>query len=187
MRRLAVILGLALLVTGCGGGSHESSNTQTAAGPSSTTTVAATATAKVQSDRPKRTNRATAQAAVRAALAENHRLVTRALWTNHVPPTAQRSTRGPALAALIASANDRTKKRIRVRMLRDDYQVLSVQLAPKEAQATAVAEWNQRVQPSHLDGRPLGRAVALHERARIQLRRATPQVTFVVWKVTLVK
>jgi hypothetical protein len=71
-------------------------------------------------------------------------------------------------------------------MIRDEYRILSVRLDSRKTRASAVAEWTQRVVPSRLDGSPMGRSLALHERARIELRRASPS-RFVVWKVTLAR
>ena len=45
----------------------------------------------------------------------------------------------------------------------------------------------QRVQPSGPSGHPLGRTVALNERARYELRRMAHGSGFVVWKVVLLK
>jgi hypothetical protein len=127
------------------------------------------------------------RAAVRAALAANHKLAIRVLWTNRIPLTAGKSTRGPALAELTASAKDREKKGVRVRMIRDDYRIISIELDVTKAHATAFAEWDQRVVPSNPNGTPRGRAVSLRERARVELRRVRNSQNFVVWKVTLVK
>jgi hypothetical protein len=88
---------------------------------------------------------------------------------------------------MAASAKDRQNKGIRVRMIHDDYRIISIDFGGAKTTATAMAEWDQRVVPSHSDGTPLGRPVTLHERARIQLRRAGASRNFVVWKVTLVK
>jgi len=184
VKRTALIIAMVLLVPGCGGGSRKASTTVQSV-PSVTTTSAAPTTAGEPSSTPQNT-RTTLRAAVRTALAANHRLAIKVLWTNRIPVTAGQSTRGPALAELTASASDRAKKGVRVRMIRDDYRIISIRLAATRARATALAQWNQRVVPSHLDGTPRGRAVSLRERARVELRRVGSSQRFVVWRVTLV-
>ena len=124
---------------------------------------------------------------VAAALQANHKLAVRVLWTDHVPATARQSTRGPALAALQASAKDRQQKHLRVRMLHDSYRIISIRLDPSYATATAVVQWNQDVAPSHLDGVRLGRPISLHEPARVLLHRIGSSRRFVIWKVDLVQ
>lgn len=185
MKRIALISAVALVVAGCGnGGRHSSPPTQSLPSVTSTATAPRTSTQSVVT---KRTAHTTVRDAVRAALAANHSLAIRVLWTNAIPLTARRSTRGPALAEMAASAKDRQNKGIRVRMIHDDYRIISIVFGGAKTTATAMAEWDQRVVPSHSDGTPLGRPVTLHERARIQLRRAGASRNFVVWKVTLVK
>jgi hypothetical protein len=186
VKRIALVSAVALLLAGCGnGGGHSSPPTQ-----QSLSNVPSTATApttSTQSVATTRTVRATVRDAIRAALAANHSLAIRVLWTNQIPLTARQSTRGPALAEMEASARDRQKKGIRVRMIHDDYRIISIVFGAAKTTANALAAWDQRVVPSHSDGTPLGRPVTLHERARIQLRRADDSRNFVVWKVTLVK
>jgi hypothetical protein len=65
--------------------------------------------------------------------------------------------------------------------------VISIQLDPSYERATAVVSDPQRVRPYGRDGRPLGRAIALNERARLELRRLGSGMRFVVWKVTPIK
>jgi hypothetical protein len=72
-------------------------------------------------------------------------------------------------------------------MIRDDYRITSIRLDATKARATAFAVWDQRVVPSRPDGTPVGQAVSLRERARVELRRDNTSQRFVVWKVTLVK
>ena len=72
-------------------------------------------------------------------------------------------------------------------MLSDKYRILSVQLNPSFATATAIARGLQRVQPYGRDGHPSGHAVSLNEKARIELHRLGSTNRFVVWKVTLVR
>ena len=187
MKQLTLVLALALLGAGCGGGSRPVAGATT----NRTSPGAATVTTTLpQSGQPTAEKKGTvrdAAAGVRAALVANHRLVTKVLWTNRIPTSARNSTRGPALAALAASARDRLKKGIRLRMIRDVYRIVSVAIGGTQTSAGAVAQWDQRVVPSHLDGTPLGKPVVLHERARIELRRANRTARFFVWKVTLVK
>jgi cation diffusion facilitator CzcD-associated flavoprotein CzcO len=185
MKRTTLILASALVLGGCGG-SHQTSPTVKASTPSAATTSAAGGTTTTQPATNARTG-VTPRTAVRTALAANHRLAIKVLWSNRIPLTARQSTRGPALAQLAASAKDREKKGVRVRMIRDDYRIVRIRLNPTGTRATALADWNQRVVPSHLDGTPLGRPVSLYERARIELRRADASQAFFVWKVTLVK
>lgn len=186
MKRIALVSAVVLLLAGCGnGGRHRSPPTQQSL-PSVTSTATAPTTS-TQSVATKRTAHAMVRDAVRAALAANHSLAIRVLWTNEIPLTARRSTRGPALAEMAASAKDRQNKGIRVRMIHDDYRIISIAFGGAKTTANAIAEWDQRVVPSHSDGTPLGRPVTLHERARIQLRRAGTSRNFIVWKVTLVK
>ena len=187
MKRTALTVVIALLLAGCGGGSRQSSPTMQRSASSATTTAPVAPTTSTQLARTKQKTPATLRAAVRAALAANHSLAIRVLWTNHIPVTARQSTRGPALAELAASAKDRETKGVRVRMIRDEYRIISIGVDATKASATAFAEWNQRVVPSHPNGTPLGRAVSLRERARIALRRVGNSQSFVVWKVTLVK
>jgi hypothetical protein len=107
------------------------------------------------------------------------------LWNNKIPSWAERSTRGPALAALRAAAADRRRRGIRVRLLSDRFQVLSIRLDPSYTRATAVARGRQRVRP-HVNGKPGGRSVVLDEKARIELRRLGGSERFVVWRVQTV-
>lgn len=192
MKRPALILVTAsLLLSGCGGSSGDGtpSIAQTTGGAVTTTpTPTTTATTKaVQTSATGGQTRESLRDAVRSALLANHHLAVRVLWTNRVLPTARSSTRGPALAAMTASARDRQSKGIRVRMIRDDYQILSIAIAPSRARATAIARSIQTVVPSHLNGRRLGRSVQLNERARIDLRRVGSSGRFVVWEFTLLK
>jgi hypothetical protein len=72
-------------------------------------------------------------------------------------------------------------------MLHDDDRIISIQLDPSYTSAIAVAQWNQTVAPSNLDGTRRGRTIQLHERARIVLHRIGSSRAFLVWKVTLVQ
>ena len=166
MRRLAPILivSLVALLAGCDGGNDEAS-TQ----PPPTTTTS-------------EPGKAALERAVRQALRENDRLSSYVLSSNRVPAWATRSTRGPALAALRRSAADRRKRGIRVRTLVNKLEIASVELDPSYAQATAVVRSIQRVRP-YRGRKPIGRAVNLDERAKVELRRLGASGRFVVWRV----
>ena len=122
-----------------------------------------------------------------AALQANRRLAVRVLWTNRIPPNARQSTRGPALASLRASGKDRQQKELRMRMLHQTFRIVSIHLNRRATTATAVVQWNQDVEPSHLNGKPIGRPIAVQERARILLHRIGVSRRFVVWNVGLVR
>lgn len=187
MKRIALTVATALLLAGCGGSSRHSSPTTQQLVPSTTTTAGVASTTSTQQMVAKHDARETLRAGVRAALLANHHLALRVLWTNHVPASAPRSTRGPALAGMSASAHDRQNRGVRVRMIRDRYRIASIAFGPSLAGATAVAQSIQTVVPSHLNGHPLGRSVRLNERARIVLRRLGTSNSFVVWRITLLK
>lgn len=171
MRQLALLL-LALLAAtsaGCNGG-NETATTQ----PHTTTTAPDTTEAALKQ-------------AVRTALNDNRRLSIYVLWNNRVPPWAERSTRGPALASLRAAAQNRRARGVRVRVLKGRREVDSLRLEPSYVRATAIVVDRQRVQPSRRNGRPIGRVVALNERARYELRRVGQSARFIVWRVVLLK
>jgi hypothetical protein len=163
-RRAILLLALlAAIAAGCDGG-----NDQVATQPPPTTTS--------------ETEAAALERAVRRALRENDQLSGYVLWNNRVPTWATRSTRGPALATLRRSAADRRKRGIRVRTLETRLQITSVKLDPSYTKATAVVRSVQRVRP-HQGGKPIGRAVELDERAKVELRRLDSSSRFVVWRV----
>jgi len=171
MRRLGPLL-IALLVaiaSGCNGGNDEA-----ATEPPPTTTTS-------------ETGKAALERAVRSAVTENRRLSVFVLWNNRIPPWAERSTRGPALASLRSAAQNRRTRGIRVRMLESRREILSLRLDPSYARATVIVRDRQRVQPSRRNGRPLGRAAMLNERARYELRRLGKSDRFVVWRVVLLR
>jgi hypothetical protein len=165
MKRLVpvVIAFVVALGAGCDGGNNE------AATPPPTLTSPQTGPAALKD-------------AIRSALTANRRLSIYVLWNNRIPAWAERSTRGPALDALRAAAADRRKRGIRVRLLSDRFQVLSIRLDPSYARATATARGRQRVRP-YVNGKPGARAVELTEKARIGLRRLGGPNRFVVWSV----
>jgi hypothetical protein len=168
MRRIGPILIVLLLAiaTGCDGGDESTSQ------PPPTTTTS-------------ETGKAALERAVRSAVTANRRLSVYVLWNNKVPPWAERSTRGQALAGLRTAAADRKRRGIRVRLISDRFQIDSIRLDPSYAEATAIARGRQRVRPYHLNGKPAGRAVELNEKARIELRRVGRTNRFVVWRVKL--
>ncbi len=168
MRRLGPVL-IALLVVvgaGCDGGNDEA-----ATEPPQTTTTS-------------ETGKAALERAVRSALDQNRRLSVYVLWNNRIPTWAKQSTRGPALLALRDAAADRRKRGVRVRLLSDRFQILSIRLEPSFTEATAIARGRQRVRPYGWNGKPIGRAVELNEQARVELRRLGATDRFVVWRVT---
>jgi hypothetical protein len=187
VRRSAVIVATALLLAGCASGSRNSAPTVGQSLPSGISTSGTVATSSTQQTTTRQDPRATLRDAVRVALATNHRLAIRVLWTNRLPATAARSTRGPALAGMRSSARDRQSRGVRIRMIRDNYRIASVTLERSLATATAVAQSIQTVVPSQLNGRPRGRSIQLHERARIVLRRLDASGRFVVWSITLLR
>lgn len=187
MKRTAVIVATALLLAGCGGSSRHGSPTMQQSVPSTTTMAGTVPTTSTQQVAARLHTREALRAGARAALLANHHLAIRVLWTNRVPANAPRSTRGPALAGMSASARDRQRKGVRVRMIHDDYRITSLAFGPSLMSATAVARSIQTVVPSHLNGHPLGRSVRVNERARIVLRRRSASNSYVVWSITLIK
>jgi hypothetical protein len=153
--------------------------------PTSTRAVGASLARAIQPARRNPSALVNPRGEVRAALIANHELAVTVLWTDRVPAGAWRSTRGPALAAMRASANDRLRADLRVRTLDDGYRIVSIRLDPSETSATAVALSNQKLVPSRPDGRPRGRPLELEERARIELRRIGSSSRFLVWRLTL--
>ena len=129
--------------------------------------------------------RASLLAAARAAIDEDHRMSVRVLWTNSVP-AKPRATAGPALAVLRRSVAARSRRGIRVRLVSEHFRVLRIDLDPSYQRATAIVSDPQRVRPYGRDGRPLGHAVKLNERARLELRRLGAGTRFVVWRVTAI-
>ena len=187
MKRVFLTLATALLLAGCGGGSRHNSPTTQQTVTSTTTTAGTFSTTSTQQAPAKHNARKTLLAGVRAALLANHHLAIRVLWTNRVPASAPRSTRGSALAGMSASARDRQSRGVRIRMIHDEYRIVSIAFGPSLASATAVAQSIQTVVPSHLNGRPLGRSVRLNEQARFVLCRLGTSESFVVWRITLLK
>jgi hypothetical protein len=170
VRTPAVIgcIAIAVLAAGCGGGSATPATTK---GSAPTTTR----------DPTSALNRA-----VRQALRKNYQLSSYVLWHNAIPASAQQSTRGPALAALRTSAAQRRKSGIRIKPLSGRLTIVSVSLDPSFTRATATTLASGRVRP-YEGGKAEARTIALHERARIQLRRLGQSQNFVVWQVTTLR
>jgi len=187
MKRALLTLATALLLAGCGGGSRHNSPTTQETVPNTTTTAGTFSTTSTQQAPAKHNARKSLLAGVRTALLANHQLAIRVLWTNRIPASAPRSTRGSALAGMSASARDRQNRGVRIRMIHDEYRIVSIAFGPSLASATAVAQSIQTVAASHLNGHPLGGSVRLNERARIVLRRVGTSERFVVWRITLLK
>jgi hypothetical protein len=123
---------------------------------------------------------------VRTAVTEDHRLSVEALWTNRVPANPPASG-GPELAILRRSVAERRKAGVRVRTLSERFRVVGVQLDPSYTTATATVIDTERVKPTDLNGRPLGRPSATVEHVHLELRRLGASQRFLVWKVTLLK
>jgi outer membrane murein-binding lipoprotein Lpp len=157
-------------LAGCSSGSHQANSTTTSTSTSASTTSAQQST------------RRSLRLAVRAALRSNDKLSGVVLWTNRVPQDAAKSTRGPALVALRTAAAQRLSKHLRIRTVSSKLQILSIKLDPSYARATAVVRSRQVVRP-YRAGAPLGRAVKLDERARVELHRLGSETSFVVWRV----
>jgi hypothetical protein len=169
----AIVLVLTLATAACG--SSPTAKNGTAATPPDNTTGTAAVSGRAQM-----------LAAVRVAILADHRLAVRTLWTNSVPnhPVA---TGGPHLVALARSVAARRQRGVRVKLLRERFRIVSVDLDPSYTSATAVVADPQQVRPYSSDGQPLGRAVSLKERARLRLRRLDKRNRFVVWKVTAIR
>ena len=170
MRTTAVIgcLALALIAAGCGSGSASSPTTK-----SDASTTVRDPTAALDQE-------------VRKALLRNYQLSGYVLWHNAVPASAQRSTRGPALAALRDSAAQRRKSGIRIKPVSGRLTIISVSLDPSFTRATATTLASGRVRP-YEGGRAEPRTITVHERARVQLHRLGRSQTFVVWQVTTLR
>jgi hypothetical protein len=166
----AVAITIAALAAGCGGGSKHSATTS----PSGTSTSSHVVT------------EAALTRAVRAALNENFRLSVYVLWHNQLPGWARHSTHGPALASLRASASTRQRRGIRVRSASGRYTIVSVRLDPSYTRASAFVRDKGRVFP-YRGGKRLGRAIAVDDRARVELRRIGDTMQFVVWRISPIR
>lgn len=161
-----VLIGLGLALSSCGGDGSASPSTSAGKQAASSTT--------------------TLQTVVRHALRQNYELSLFVLAHNRIPKWAQESTRGPALAGLRSSAAGRAKQGITVHVLDRKLIIVSVKLDPSYAQASATVQTKQHVRP-YRGKKPLGHAISLNERAKIELHRLGAARHFVVWKVVLVK
>lgn len=170
MRKTAVVgcIAIAVLAAGCGSGSANPPTTKASA--STTTRDPTTALTR----------------AIRQALRKNYQLSSYVLWHNAIPASAQQSTRGPALAALRNAAAQRRKSGIRIKPISGLLTIISVSLDPSFTKATATTIASGRVRP-YEGGKAEPRTIALHERARIQLRRLGRSQNFVVWQVTTLR
>jgi hypothetical protein len=165
-RALFVLVGCAVLA-GCGGSTHDGSTTSPTT-TSSTQTIPSAA--------------AHLEQAVKEAINQDHAISVRALWTNTVPGNHP-ATAGPQLTALRQSVAQRRAQGLRVKLLKEQFRIVAVRLAPSYSAASATVTDHERVQPSYANGRPRGKAVTLSERVRLELRRVG-DAHFVVWKVT---
>jgi hypothetical protein len=174
MRRLAfpttVILAAALVIAGCGASNTHTTASQTQPAPSPSTTTG------------QQVSSAALEQAVREAVTQDHALSGESLWTDRIPPHPP-ATGGPALAVMRESAAQRRRQGIRVRTLSERFSILGVQLDPSYASATVAVRDIQRVVP-YKNGRRLGHAVKLDERAHLLLHRQGLATRFIVWKVT---
>ncbi len=123
--------------------------------------------------------------AVRAAVKQNFKLSLYVLWHNAIPAWASQSTGGPALAALRSSATTRRGRGIRIRPIKTALRVQSVRVDASYMSATAVADSKQRVRPYEA-GKPQPKLIALHERARLTLKRVGNSDRFIVWKAVAI-
>jgi hypothetical protein len=167
---MTILLGVLLVVSGCGSGQ---SQTVARSSPSTGTTTGRSATPAAR-----------VEAAVIDTIRQSHRLSVEVLWTNQVPAN-QSTNGGPDLAALRRSAAQRRVAGVRVRVLSEHFHITGVQLDPSYTAASATAVDDERVQPSYPDGRPHGRATTLHEHVRLYLHRVNGTERFIVWKVVL--
>jgi len=156
---------LALAAAACGGGSSHAG----------TSTPAATATTDRVSEQVRLEN------AVRLAVKQNFALSLYVLWHNEIPGWATHSTGGPALAALRTSAASRRGRDIRIRPITTALRIQAIRVDPSYMTATAIADSKQRVRP-YESGKPQPRLIALHERARLTLKRVGSSQRFIVWK-----
>ncbi len=167
MRTVAALL-LVLLAgaaSGCGGTSSHAS----------TLTPAGTTTTGGVREQPR------LESAVRLAVKQNFTLSLYVLWHNEIPAWASRSTGGPALAALRTSAASRRGRGIRIRPITTALRIQAIRVDPSYMTATAIADSKQRVRP-YESGNPQPRPIAVHERARLTLKRVGSSQRFIVWK-----
>jgi hypothetical protein len=163
-RRILIALAGCALLAGCG-----SSSTPKTGATTTITTTAANPTALLEQS-------------VRSALVANARVSDYVLEHNAIPTYASESTSGPALAGMRGSAAQRKTGHITVRVLSDKVEVVSIELDPSFATATAQATERSSVVP-YGKGRALGKPVHATEKARFVLHRVDSGSRFVVWSV----
>lgn len=168
----SIALAAAALVAGCGGARRTNAYTTT---PPTT-----------QEDATQPASGAALAASARRALNANYRLSLYVLWHNKLPPWARQSTRGPALAGLRSSAEGRKKRGVHIRVIDRKLDVVALKLDPSYTSATATIQSRQHVRP-YRGGSPLGKAIRLNERARVELHRVGATDRFVVWKVEVLR
>jgi hypothetical protein len=164
MTRTLIALAVCALLAGC-----DSSTSPKTAATTTTTTKVANPAAQLEQ-------------AVRSALAANSRVSDYVLEHNAIPSYALESTSGPALAGMRGSAAQRKTGHITVRVLSDKVEVLSIELDPSFATATARVTEQSNVVP-YRKGRALGKPVHAAEKARFVLHRVGSGSRFVVWSV----
>jgi hypothetical protein len=163
-RGLACIPVIAALLAACGG-----SSTRTSTHQATTSTSTQNPTSALQQ-------------AARSAVFANNRVSDYVLWSNQVPDWASQSTGGPALSGMRASAVQRRRGALQIRVLTSHVQIASVQLDPSYVTASAVVMERTKVQP-YRHGNALGRPIALNEHARLELHRDGTSPHFVVWQI----
>lgn len=162
--RIPIALAVCAVVAGCG-----SNSTPKTAATTTTTTTVANPTAQLEQ-------------AVRRVLTANARVSDYVLEHNAIPSYASESTSGPALAGMRGSAAQRKTGHINVRVLSDKVEVVSIELDPSFATATARVTERSSVVP-YRNGRALGKPVHATEKARFVLHRLGSGSRFVVWSV----
>lgn len=73
-----------------------------------------------------------------------------------------------------------------MRLVHEDFRILSLKLDPSYARATAVVR-DRQTGALYENGKRMPRPVRLNERARIELHRVGTSTRFVVWKVALIR
>lgn len=175
---IAAVVVAGLSLAACGSTQHPKATPQH---PKATRAATSTTTARTTAS-----GTTVLRRAVVAAVEADHKTSVTALWTNTVPakPVA---TAGPALTNLRKAVAGRRKRRIRIRMLKDRFRVISATLDPSYAAATAVVIDVERVQPSHVSGKPLGKSVSQTEHVNLDLHRVGDSNQFVVWRAEYLK
>jgi len=162
----ATAAAITLVISGCGG-----SNTHP--------TAPFTQPAVISSRAP---TPAALEQAARTAIEQNATVSDYVLWHNALPSWASQSTAGPALAGMRASAVQRKRGGVRVRVLTGAVKIRSVALTPSYLSATAAVLEESRVRV-YKKGHPQRRTITLEEPAQVQLHRVGNETKFVVWKL----